>query len=117
MECHVQVSPVISRPVPIQLCILGMGRGNPALIAHSQRMKQLIRRSALSRENDTKPLVIVTGANDAIFCGGNCSITSLGANITQLDTTKGLFPGLATVYFSTVVIPDTRHGIDFRELA
>ncbi len=45
----------------------------------------------------------------------NCLITSLGANATQLDTARPLFPSVADADFETFVVPATGHGINFRE--
>jgi hypothetical protein len=85
----------------------------------------------LSRANFTKPVLVVTGERDGPFCesyghwnwwgqahrsgASNCSLTSLGEGMTQLDGVKDLYPAVDASNFSTYVVPDTAHGINFRE--
>lgn len=72
---------------------------------------------SLTRDNFNKPTFIITGENDAPFCQANCLITSLGANATQLDTARPLFPSVADADFETFVVPATGHGINFHTTA
>lgn len=51
-------------------------------------------------------ILIITGA-------ANCYISSI-SNGTQLDTARSLFPSVADNNFSTYVVPDTGHGINYR---
>ena len=69
---------------------------------------------ALDRQSYNRPVLVVTGDNDAPFCASNCSVTSLGGNQTQLDTARALYPSVASSNFSTYVVPDTGHGINYR---
>jgi hypothetical protein len=57
-----------------------------------------------------------TAADIVISIGAaNCLVTSLGANATQLDTARPLFPDVADADFATYVVPATGHGINFRQ--
>ncbi|KAK4688823.1 hypothetical protein P7C73_g1273, partial [Tremellales sp. Uapishka_1] len=69
------------------------------------------------RPNFNKPVFVITGDNDAPYCAADCMVTSLGADMTQLDTVKDLFPGVAAADFSTFVVPATGHGINFHTTA
>lgn len=71
----------------------------------------------LNRTSYTKPTFVVTGDYDAPYCAANCSVTSLGANMTQLDTARTVFPAVAAADFGTYVVPDTGHGINFHTTA
>jgi len=71
----------------------------------------------LNRTGFVKPTFIVTGENDAPFCAADCLVTSLGPNMTQLDTSRPIFPSVADSNFSTYVVPATGHGINFHTTA
>lgn len=72
---------------------------------------------SLSRQEYTRPLLVVTGENDAPFCASDCLVTSLGDNQTQLDTARELFPSVDSGNFSTFIVPATGHGINYHETA
>lgn len=72
---------------------------------------------ALNRTSYTRPTFIITGDYDAPFCAANCSVTSLGAGQTQLDTARMSFPSVPSANFSTYVVKDTAHGINFHTTA
>jgi len=70
---------------------------------------------SLSREKFSHPVFIITGDRDAPFCAGNCSANSADPGVTQLDGGRKLFPSVKSQNFDTHVIPDTGHGINFRQ--
>lgn len=70
---------------------------------------------SLSREKFSHPVFIITGDRDAPFCAGNCSANSADPGVTQLDGGRKLFPSVKSQDFDTHVIPDTGHGINFRQ--
>lgn len=71
----------------------------------------------LDRSNFSRPVFVITGMNDAPFCAGDCSVTSLGEGQTQVDTSRDLFSSVADTDFGVYIVPDTGHGINFAETA
>ena len=49
--------------------------------------------------------------------GGNCLVTSLGPDKTQLDTLQLGYPAVAPEDFATFVVPGDGHGINFRQFS
>lgn len=72
---------------------------------------------ALDRSNYTNPVFVITGNNDAPYCAGDCSVTSLGDGQSQVDTARPLYPSVADDDFEVYVVPDTGHGINFAATA
>lgn len=68
---------------------------------------------ALDRSGFTKPVFVITGDNDAPYCTSNCQVTSLGANMTQIDTARPLYPSVADSDFETYAVPATGHAINY----
>ena len=73
--------------------------------------------AALDRSTFTKPVFVITGDRDAPFCASNCQVTSLGANMTQIDSTKDLYPAVADSDFATYAVPATGHAINYHPTA
>lgn len=59
--------------------------------------------------NYTGPVMVVTGAEDKIFCGGDCYATG-GTNGTILDVVSSSFPAASN--FTTFLPNATGHGIN-----
>jgi hypothetical protein len=69
---------------------------------------------SLDRSGFTKPVFVITGDNDAPYCASNCQVTSLGANMTQVDSARELYPSVADADFATYAVPATGHAINYR---
>lgn len=67
----------------------------------------------MDRTAFTKPVFVITGDNDAPFCSSNCQVTSLGPNMTQIDSAKQLYPSVADSDFATYAVPATGHAINY----
>lgn len=58
----------------------------------------------------TGGVLVVAGASDFIFCGGNCTQILPGTNATLVQAVHGLYPMAAN--FSAQVIPNTAHALN-----
>ncbi|KAF8152596.1 Alpha/beta hydrolase family-domain-containing protein [Crassisporium funariophilum] len=70
---------------------------------------ELLTQGASPALNYTRPLLVVTGDKDFIFCGGNC-YQSLNGSTNLISATKILFPAVQN--FDYFIPANTGHGIN-----
>jgi len=92
------------------------GNFDPELLAFTEKNKQpltigeLLTVTSIPTESKfTGPVIIVTGAHDVPFCGGDCLNTG-GVSDSIPAAAKPVFPSAKA--FSVVIQPDTAHGIN-----
>lgn len=69
----------------------------------------------LSRKKFSQPVLVITGDRDAPFCAGNCYANPSEHGRTPVDTVRALFPSVKDRDFEAYLLPDTGHGINFRQ--
>lgn len=92
------------------------GNFDPKLLEYGEKNKQpltvgelLTVSSVPASSKFTGPVLIVTGANDVPFCGGDCLNTG-GASSSIPGDAKSAFPSAKA--FSVVIQPNTAHGLN-----
>jgi len=101
-----------------QYLFLQPGAYDPALLDLAERTKQPVTVGELltvgslpPTNNFPGPVLVLTGDNDVVFCGGNCSATGgVAASIPAMASQS--FPNVDASNFSAVVLPNFAHGIN-----
>lgn len=91
---------------------------DPAILELTKRTKQLVTEAELltlaslpMMNKFAGPVMVIDGDADLPYCGSNC--LAMGGNATSIPATvKRNFPSVADSNFSTVIQPNTGHGID-----
>ncbi|QSZ36697.1 hypothetical protein DSL72_006578 [Monilinia vaccinii-corymbosi] len=101
-----------------QLAFLAPPYYDPAIGEYSERTKEPFTTGELltleaqpsSAPDFTGPVLVLTGNEDAIFCGGNCSSTSSGAATNIPAQAQSLFPKSSA--FEAYVQPRCGHAVN-----